>query len=96
MVNFVNHGNMVLSDADADVNADYVILDVYVDTKEHALWYGMNGKDYGIARGIDKDADYVLAVALYGPYQQVQILGCTLAHYGDHKDKFNVEQDVKK
>ena len=55
-------------------NSRDVVLDLYVNTKDYTLGYGLNGDDYPNLYNIDKDANYKLAIGLYGSYQTVEIL----------------------
>merc|ERR1712154_35239 len=64
------------------------VVDVYFDMKQYALWYGVNGIDFGVAYQVSsKYASYKLAIALFGDRHCLEIINCDVVRY-DEYDNF--------
>ena len=56
------------------------IVDVYFDMKQFVLWYGLNGKEYGVACKVH-ESFYKCCVAMFGPKHAVELISCDTYFY---------------
>jgi len=56
------------------------VVDVYFDMKQFVLWYGLNGKEYGVACKVH-ESFYKCCVAMFGPKHCVEMVSCDTYFY---------------
>merc|ERR1712154_56038 len=60
---------------------DRDVVDMYFDGRQYALWYGLNGADFGVAYQGDSKAVYRMGVAMFGGQHCLELLSCDVVHY---------------
>ena len=66
------------------------VLDIYFDMKQYALWYGVNGHDFGVAYQVSQNGLYKLGISVFGPKHCIELISCDVVCYQEENQQPDV------
>ena len=57
------------------------VLSMYLDLRQYALWFGVNGKDFGVAFQVHQGAKYRMGISMFGVDHCLELVSCEVVQY---------------